>query len=703
MRFGYPRGVSKPQLGSQIYGNNFACGLQIAALLNEYGTAGPIVLTASPVFKAFNLLNRHHGLGTGTIGPSAPQNNWANAIQGRGFINNSASLGGAIDFGAINIYPSFANGISIVLLAAWDPAIGGFNERILNSGNGGSLNIVLQMNHTTAHWEGGIIASGTSAGVTFGVPKFPSNINWMDFIAYTYDGVTARGYLNGINTVNSVINKAIVFPDATQTIQLGGTSLVNNENSRAPIGLFCLWNRVLSYAEIQQLYQDPHFSLVAPPLNWRSKRIFVAGSVAPPSPPTGTNRFGVNTFLQPQPANQIPYRLCVNNNRLHCVLPDFTGIFSDFVYYLGRENNQGGYWYRYVIDPSAMFSEEDGTLFAGFGDGGVGNLFTLDTANVLNFAGTDIKIDVIFPFSKNEINQRKDVYHLRLHIDTGNSPLDLTGYTEFSPSTAFSLGKIQTSGIKEVNLLIQNTQFNLARRMALRINGAASFFKLIDWSLDYDARPEPLSFLRIATNYGLASKKRIRTIPIVIDTRGNNVTINAVLDGISYGNQTFNTTERTTVYYYFNTDVFPTDIIINITALNGNVFEYYEAPTPVNVEVLPVAKLFDQIGPVELERIGALLEFRVRMVATTNLITYNVYMDDNSVVTSQTFATTPNVDKTYGPIKMPKGIQGSVCRIEFLATAPFYRWNCKMKFTTGGIKSDTKQVTIQDKSVGLQS
>lgn len=422
----------------------------------------------------------------------------------------------------------------------------------------------------------------------------------------------------------------------------------------------------------------------------------------PPVPIIGGNRYGVKTFLQPAPANQIPYRLCVNNNRLHCILPDNTGIFSDFVYYLGKENNQGGYWYRYVVDPAALISEEDGTLYAGFGDAGVGNLFTLDTANILNFAGSNININLLFPFSKNDINQRKDVYHLRMHVDTGNTALALTGYTDFGAATAFSLGNITTNGVQEFNLLIQNTNFNLAKRMALQISGATPFFKLVDWSIDYDARPEPVSFLRIATNYGLAAKKRLRTIPIVIDTRGQAVQINVTVDGVAYGNQSFTTNERITVFYYFNTDVFATDIIINITAITGNTFEFYDAPSPVNVETLPVGKLFDQIGPVELERIGALLEFRVRMLATTALITYNVYMDDVEVVTAGTFITTPNVDKTYGPIKMPKGIQGSVCRVEFLATAVFYRWNCKLKFTTGGTKSDTKQITIQDASMGIQ-
>lgn len=420
------------------------------------------------------------------------------------------------------------------------------------------------------------------------------------------------------------------------------------------------------------------------------------------NPTTANNRYGVNNLLAPGQANQIPYKLCVNNNRLYCVLADYTSIFTCYVYYLGRENNQGGYWYRYVIDPAILITEENGNLLAGFGDGGVGDIYSLDVQGATQLNGANISLNVIFPFSKNEINQRKDTYVLRFHIDTGNNPLTLTGYTEFGSS--FSLGTITANGLQEVNILINSTQFNLSRRMTIQLSGITTAFTLKDWSIDYEPRPEPLGYLRIATNYGIAAKKRIRTIPIVIDTRGQAVNINATIDGVAYGNQAFTTSDRTTVFYYFNTDVFPTDIVVNITAGAGNIFEYYEAPSPVNVEILPVGKLFDQIGPVEFERNGELFEFRVRMMATTNTITYNVFMDDVSVIAAQALTVTPSVDMTYGPIKVPKGIRGSVCRIEFLSSnGVFYRWNCKIKYYSGGIKSDTRQITIQDKSVGVQS
>lgn len=697
--------LTKPQLGFTFDGgSSLSQGLKLFALLNEYATGGPLLTVASPVAKIQNLLGRNHGSGAGIIGPSFPQQNWTISQQGPAFVNNSTGTSGAIDFGPLSNFGTFPQ-ITFAVMAAVDQTHTTVARTfICSNGSTGSFGIDSKQGST--QWEtfvlclsGNVVANGT--------PSHNANGRFCDLVVVTYDGTTLKCYVNGLLSVSTVGSSATNF-DSTAHVLLSGWLGSANQNHTAPITMAGLWNRVLTYAEIQKLYLDPYWAAVYKPRIYKPQSTGGgSGGGGGPIPPISNNRFGVNVFLPPQPANAIPYRLCVNNNRLHCVLPDFNGIFSDFVYYLGRENNQGGYWYRYVIDPSALFSEEDGMLFSGFGDGGVGNLFVLDPPNVTQFAGTNINIDVVFPFSKNDINTRKDVYHLRFHIDTGGSPLNLTGYTEFT--NQFNLGTISANGIQELNLLIQNTQFNLARRMTLQLNGTVNYFKLLDWSIDYDNRPEPLSFLRIATNYQLAAKKRLRTIPIVIDTRGQPVGIQVIADGVNLGTQSFTTNERTTVFYYMSTDVFATDLIINITAATGNVFEYYDAPAPVNVETLPVGKLFDQIGPVELERIGALLEFRIRMLATTNSITYNVYMDDTLVVSPLTagyvpLTVTPNIDKTYGPIKVPKGIQGSVCRIEFLSSSGvFYRWNCKLKFTTGGTKSDTKQVTIQDPQVGRQN
>lgn len=419
--------------------------------------------------------------------------------------------------------------------------------------------------------------------------------------------------------------------------------------------------------------------------------------------PGVSTRYGAQLF-QTQAGNALPYRICVNNNRMYFVVAQADGSFSTYVNYLGNTDGSGRYWYRLTSNPNFLFSEEDGTLLGGFAS----SLQKLDDTNSTTFAGTAIPVNLVFPYTKQEPNQRKDLYTLRFHALGGPVTVFLGNEVSSDSGTptnnTVNIGTINTTTLSDVSFNISTVFPTLNKRFLVILSGnPTTNFTLVDWSIDYNPRPEPLNHLRQpATNYGLPGKKRLRTLPFVIDTLSNNVTVHAIIDGVDFGAQTVNTAEKTTAFYYLSTDVFGTDVILTFDSVDPTKqFEFYEALPPVNVETLPTGKLFDQIGPLELERIGALLEFRTRLVATGTSINYNIFMDDVKI-TSGSFVTIPNVDKSYGPIKTPKGTQGSVCRIEFSATTPFYRWNCKPKFTVGGIKSDTKQLVIQDASMGVQ-
>lgn len=102
--------------------------------------------------------------------------------------------------------------------------------------------------------------------------------------------------------------------------------------------------------------------------------------------------------------------------------------------------------------------------------------------------------------------------------------------------------------------------------------------------------PDRLEYLRIPnSNFGLAARKRIRTISLVIDTRGNAVTFTPIVDGVSFGSSAnFTTTGKLTVYYYFTEDVVGTDFGGTLALTSGNgYFEFYGLGTPENVEPLP--------------------------------------------------------------------------------------------------------------------
>jgi hypothetical protein len=193
-----------------------------------------------------------------------------------------------------------------------------------------------------------------------------------------------------------------------------------------------------------------------------------------------------------------------------------------------------------------------------------------------------------------------------------------------------------------------------------------------------------------STNWGSAARKRIRTIPLVIDTKGQNVTYIPTIDGVAYPSAIFNTTEKRTVLYYFDSDAFGIDVGGTLT---GSGFEFYGMLQPEVVEVLPVAKRLDQLGPIEFKKLGKLFAFRLRVIPTGSSIVYRVFMQD-SLVDSGTLVVTPNVQAMY-EVRFPKFIMGQVCRIELQANQEFHRVYGEYQVALSGAETSMKWVKMQ--------
>jgi hypothetical protein len=207
----------------------------------------------------------------------------------------------------------------------------------------------------------------------------------------------------------------------------------------------------------------------------------------------------------------------------------------------------------------------------------------------------------------------------------------------------------------------------------------------------YEKLPALASFMRLSsTNWGSAARKRIRTIPLVIDTKGQNVTYIPTIDGVAYPSAIFNTTEKRTVLYYFDSDAFGIDVGGTLT---GSGFEFYGMLQPEVVEVLPVAKRLDQLGPIEFKKLGKLFAFRLRVIPTGSSIVYRVFMQD-SLVDSGTLVVTPNVQAMY-EVRFPKFIMGQVCRIELQANQEFHRVYGEYQVALSGAETSMKWVKMQ--------
>lgn len=208
--------------------------------------------------------------------------------------------------------------------------------------------------------------------------------------------------------------------------------------------------------------------------------------------------------------------------------------------------------------------------------------------------------------------------------------------------------------------------------------------------------PRLKEFYSPETNYGIPAKKRIRTMPMEINTNGFDVTFTPIIDGVAGTSSVINTPSKKTAFHYFDTDIFGVDFACEL--VGSEPFEFYGLLKPENVEALPVGKKFDQIGPVHLARIGKLVGFRIRAVTGQVDLPWRILAEDTSIATG-TLVTVPNTDDVYEAEFLTKGRIAVVSRIELGPTAtPFHRYYLTLKVNYGdsGNNTDIKLITLKD-------
>lgn len=213
----------------------------------------------------------------------------------------------------------------------------------------------------------------------------------------------------------------------------------------------------------------------------------------------------------------------------------------------------------------------------------------------------------------------------------------------------------------------------------------------------YEKLPAKARSLEIAcTNFGSASRKRIRTIPFVINTFGSSVKFTPTIDGVPFPPSYHITTEKRTVLHYFECDHNGVPFGIDYCgALEGvNEFEYYEMLKPEIVEFLPVGKKFDQFGPIEFSKVGKIKEVSVRMINTGNVFSFVMYASDVKMFTGSVL-TNPNMERTY-VIPCPKGVNPNIFRMELCSDTVFHRFDCAVKLHVDGAETEMRWVKLKD-------
>jgi len=217
--------------------------------------------------------------------------------------------------------------------------------------------------------------------------------------------------------------------------------------------------------------------------------------------------------------------------------------------------------------------------------------------------------------------------------------------------------------------------------------------------------PPRLEYYRIPNeNFGVAARKRIRTLPFVIDTYGQPVTFQPIVDGVIFPGVSYTTTGKTTQLYYFTSDTFGIDYGGQVISQTSQPFEFYGLGTPENVETLPVGKTYDQLGPIRFDKIGKIFSIRLRLIDTGNgSIPVNLYGDadttDPFYDVGNLFSTTITpknlIDYVY-QIDLPKSVNSDILRLALgNCTFPFHRFDCYFKVSTSGMESDSKWIPVK--------
>lgn len=222
-------------------------------------------------------------------------------------------------------------------------------------------------------------------------------------------------------------------------------------------------------------------------------------------------------------------------------------------------------------------------------------------------------------------------------------------------------------------------------------------FELWDIGIPTQIEPYPSTTkyaILPVSNFGTANKKRVRVQPFVLSspTAGNLVTFTPTVDGANTTPTIFTVNlEKKTYKHFYKTDIFGVDYSGILSSPHP--FEVSAVLNPEIVQVLPIAKQFDQVGPEELFRYGKLKQIELRVLAYGTSIPYTIYFND-ATSSQGAFTTVSGVEDSYY-IMMPKGVAGRIVRIELGPTDfDFHRFYARLQVTKSGKDTELEWVSL---------
>lgn len=319
-------------------------------------------------------------------------------------------------------------------------------------------------------------------------------------------------------------------------------------------------------------------------------------------------------------------------------------------------------------------------------------------------------VDILTPFYDGDTPfRRKDAGCLTLTGSTGGDLMDVYIYTDNVDSSNYTvpiyIGSFQADFPQEVAFDISEF-LGVCKKFQIRMIGLVADFNLSRVVIDYSLRPEQSTYMKVnLMDLGIISpnKKRIRVWPISIDVLdGELANIVPYIDGVAQPVLVIQNAVDDypqTVFYHFTTDVLGIDYALSIHGCCA--FEVYKVFQPVGVQILPIAKRFDQVGPEHFFKYGKVKSLLIRILPFGVAIPYTVYFQD-AVKLSGTLTVVSGVEDVY-EIGIPKGVSGQVTRIELGPTLfDFHRYYVQAQVAKSGRDTELEWVPLTDNFQGGQ-
>ena len=283
------------------------------------------------------------------------------------------------------------------------------------------------------------------------------------------------------------------------------------------------------------------------------------------------------------PSGAVRFSCTVSHDKLYCVVPHTSNSRRVEVYDFIRK-----YWRNNFLDPNLVYAEEDGKLIAYYADTGyLGTLDDQDTKLLdqeVNEA-TQQTITILTPvLDSGSPRHRKDPYTLKFRINTGGSNVTLYVYRDEGYPAALGTFTLNTTSLTEVFLDISS--FVFLQSYQFEFTGLVNDFALADISIVHDTFPLRTSHLIVRTDYGTSARKRLETVPFVLDPRGFDVSLTPFVDGIPQTAATYNYDGRKPWDYLFTVEKIG-KYFDYVFASPSGLFEFYEFLTPRNIQVFP--------------------------------------------------------------------------------------------------------------------